>query len=110
MEVDVAEVTDEDVEEQLESLRERFGSLTTVERSAGEGDFVVIDLAATADGEPIEDAQATGLTYEVGAGNVVEGSTTRSPASRRGSRPPSTPRFWASTPVSRCSATSPSPR
>ena len=44
--VDDAEVTDADVDEQLDGLRERFATLTGVERAAADGDFVSIDLAA----------------------------------------------------------------
>ncbi len=75
LEVSVGEAsaTDEDVDNQLESLRERFGSLVTVERPAAEGDHVVIDLSAHANGEKIEDAQATGLSYQVGTGTMIDG-------------------------------------
>lgn len=73
VQVATAEVTEDDVDGQLESLRERFGSLTPVERPAADGDFVTIDLTANADGQPVEDAQATGLSYKVGAGNVIDG-------------------------------------
>jgi trigger factor len=68
-----AEVTDADVSEQMESLRTRFGSLGPVERAVEQGDFVTIDLAAAADGAPIEDATAAGLSYEVGSGQLLEG-------------------------------------
>ena len=54
-----AVVTDEDVDEQVQALRERFGTLTDVARPAVEGDFVTIDLAAAKDGEAIEAAQAS---------------------------------------------------
>ena len=71
--VDDANVSDEDVEEQVEALRARFGTLTDVERPAADGDFVTIDLAASQDGEAIEEAQATGLSYQVGAETMLEG-------------------------------------
>jgi len=71
--VDDAEVTDAQVEEQLENLRTRFGTLSEVERAAEDGDFVLIDLAATIDGKPLEEATTTGFSYQVGYGNVVEG-------------------------------------
>jgi trigger factor len=71
--VDDAEVTDADVDEQIESLRARFGSLSSVERAVEPGDFVMLDLAAAADGTPIEDATATGLSYEVGSGELLDG-------------------------------------
>jgi trigger factor len=73
VEVPTAEVTDDDLQEQLQGLRERFGTLKTVDRSAELGDFVTIDLSASMDGEPIEDAQASGMSYRVGSEQWVEG-------------------------------------
>jgi trigger factor len=73
VEVPAAEVTDVDVQAQLQLLRERFGTLKTVERPAAEGDFVTLDLSATMDGEPVEEAQASGVSYRVGADEWVEG-------------------------------------
>jgi trigger factor len=71
--VDNAEVTPDDVEEYLAGLRERFASLKGVDRPAERGDFVSIDLSASVDGESVEDAQASGLSYEVGTGSLLEG-------------------------------------
>jgi trigger factor len=71
--VDDAEVSEDRVEEQLQSLRERFATLKGVERPAKAGDYVSIDLAATIDGEPVEDATATNLSYEVGSDSLVSG-------------------------------------
>jgi len=71
--VENAEVTPDDVEEYLSSLRERFASLKTAQRPAEDGDYVTIDLSASVDGEPIEDAQASGLSYEIGSGTMLEG-------------------------------------
>ena len=71
--VDNATVSPDDVEEYLVSLRERFASLKGVPRPAESGDFVSIDLSATVDGEPVDDAQASGLSYEVGSGSMLEG-------------------------------------
>jgi trigger factor len=71
--VDDAEVTPDQVEEYLGSLRERFASLKGVERPVADGDFVSIDLAASVDGEPVEDAQAAGISYEVGTGSMLDG-------------------------------------
>ncbi|HET6704724.1 trigger factor, partial [Amycolatopsis sp.] len=42
--VDDVELTDAEVDEQLDELRARFGTLTGVERPAENGDFVSIDL------------------------------------------------------------------
>lgn len=72
-EVEDVEVSDADVEEQVEALRTRFGSLTDVERPAADGDFVVIDLRATQDGETVEGAEVSGMSYQVGRGGMLEG-------------------------------------
>jgi trigger factor len=72
-EVDEIKVGDDEVDEQVEGLRERFGSLIPVERAAADGDFVTIDLSASKDGEPIAEAQATGVSYQVGRGTMLEG-------------------------------------
>ncbi|NAZ86082.1 trigger factor [Kineococcus indalonis] len=69
--VDDVAVADEDVEARLTSLRERFGTLTGVERAAGDGDFLSLDLRAEIDGEEIETAK--GISYQVGQGNMIEG-------------------------------------
>ncbi|WP_369053289.1 trigger factor [Kineococcus terrestris] len=69
--VDDLQIADEDVEARLTALRERFGTLTGVERAAGDGDFVSIDLRAEIDGEEIE--TASGISYQVGQGNMIIG-------------------------------------
>ncbi|WP_436699491.1 trigger factor [Nocardioides sp. BYT-33-1] len=66
-------VTDDDVAEQVDALRERFGTLIDVERPAQDGDFVVIDLVATNDGEVVEGAEISGFSYKVGNGGMIEG-------------------------------------
>lgn len=72
--VDDISIDEDAVAEQLELLRQRFGTLVPVERAAAVGDHVSIDLAARdADGELIENGQASGLSYEVGSGTMVEG-------------------------------------
>jgi trigger factor len=71
--VDDAAVTDEDIDEYLSSLRERFGSLKAASRPAESGDFTTIDLSASVNGETVEDAQASGLSYQIGSGSLLEG-------------------------------------
>jgi trigger factor len=71
--VDPIEVSDDEVDAELESLRTRFGTLTGVERAAKDGDFVSIDLSATIDGEPVPEAATEGLSHEVGSGQLIEG-------------------------------------
>ncbi|NED96264.1 trigger factor [Phytoactinopolyspora alkaliphila] len=73
VQVDDLEVTDDDVSERMDALRARFGTLVGVDRPAADGDFVQIDLNATKDGEPIEGGQATGVSYQIGKGGMVEG-------------------------------------
>jgi trigger factor len=71
--VEDVEVTDADVDTQLDELRARFGTLKGVERPVQTGDFVVIDLSATVDGESVDDASTSGLSYEVGSEELVDG-------------------------------------
>jgi trigger factor len=71
--IDPIEVTDEEVDAELQSLRARFGTLTGVERAAETGDFVSIDLSATADGEDVPEAKTEGLSHEIGSGQLIEG-------------------------------------
>nr|WP_041803301.1 trigger factor [Rhodococcus pyridinivorans] len=71
--VDPVEITDEDIAEQLLSLRQRFGTLTGVERSVQDGDFVSIDLSATVDGNEVPEAATEGLSHEVGSGQLIDG-------------------------------------
>lgn len=71
--VDPIEVTDEEVDAELQNLRARFGTLTGVERGAEDGDFVSIDLSATIDGEDVAEAKTEGLSHEIGSGQLIEG-------------------------------------
>ena len=60
IEVDPIEVSDEDVDTELQNLRARFGTLTGVERAVEDGDFVSIDLSASVDGKDVPDATTRG--------------------------------------------------
>ena len=71
--VDPIEVTDEEVDTELQNLRARFGTLKGVERAAENGDFVSIDLSATVDGEEVPEAKTEGLSHEIGSGQLIEG-------------------------------------
>ena len=71
VEVDEAHASDDDVEERLTALRERFGTLVGVERAVEDGDFVSIDLRAEIDGDEID--SVSGVSYEVGSKNMLEG-------------------------------------
>ncbi|MFJ6652483.1 trigger factor [Microbacterium sp. NPDC091313] len=69
--VDATEVDDAAVEEELDNLRARFGTLVTVDRPAKTGDFVELNLVATIDGTEID--RAEGVSYEIGSGELLEG-------------------------------------
>lgn len=69
--VEKTEVTDDDVTEELDRLRSRFGTLITVDRPAKTGDFVQISLIATLDGETVDSAD--NISYELGSGELLEG-------------------------------------
>jgi trigger factor len=71
--VDDAEVTDEHIDEQLGGLRDRFATLSAADRPAQEGDFVTLDLTVVIDGAEVDDGAATGLSYEVGSGDLLPG-------------------------------------
>lgn len=68
-----AEVTDADVDEQVAGLRERFAVLKAADRPVAEGDYVSIDLIATVDGAEVEGGSTTGMSYQVGSGDLVPG-------------------------------------
>jgi trigger factor len=73
VEVTNPEVTDDELEEQIEKILQQFGTVEEVDRSAVVGDFVSIDVSAARDGEPVEDAAVADLLYEVGSGMFLEG-------------------------------------
>jgi trigger factor len=71
--VDTAVVTPDEVEEYIGGLRERFASLKGVDRPVEDGDYTSIDLSASVNGEPVEDAQVSGYSYQVGSGSLLDG-------------------------------------
>ncbi|WP_220096934.1 trigger factor [Mycolicibacterium gadium] len=71
--VDAIEISDDEVDAELQNLRARFGTLTGVDRAAEDGDFVSIDLSATVDGEDLPEAKTEGLSHEIGSGQLIEG-------------------------------------
>ena len=73
MEIAIAkpEVTDEDVNTRLESLRQRFGTLVGVDRPAAKGDYANIDLNAEINGESVDSQE--GVSYELGSGTMLDG-------------------------------------
>ncbi len=71
--VDNAEVTDADLNEQIDELRARFGTLHTVERATAKGDFVTVDLTARINGEEVDGGKANDISYEVGSNRMIDG-------------------------------------
>ena len=73
VEVANAEVTEADVDEQLEHLRGRFATFKEVDRAAAADDDLLIDLLASQDGETVEGGEASNQSYVVGAGFGLDG-------------------------------------
>jgi trigger factor len=67
------EVSKEDVDSELDRMRESLASLETVERAAGNGDFLVIDFVGRMDGEPFEGGEGRGYLLELGSGRFIPG-------------------------------------
>ena len=73
VEVNTPEVTEEDLDIQIGRMLEQFATVEEADRPAASGDFVSIDLKATKDGEPVEEASASDLLYEIGSGVFIDG-------------------------------------
>ena len=73
IEVEDLVVSDADVDEQVEELRTRFGTLTSVERAVAKGDFATLDLEAFIKGELVDGGQANDISYEVGSDRMIDG-------------------------------------
>ena len=71
--VDAVEISDAEIDEQVESLRIRFGTLTTVEKKAENGDFVSLNLVARVNGEVVDGGTANNISYEVGSDKMLPG-------------------------------------
>ncbi len=61
-------VTDQEVDDWVERLRERFAELEPAERAATGADFVVMDIHGTLDGNEVEQLTRTDYLYDVGSG------------------------------------------
>jgi trigger factor len=73
IEVDDVTVSDEEVDAELDALRERFATLTGVERAIQSGDYVAIDIVARIDGAEVDGGSASNLSYEVGNADLIDG-------------------------------------
>ncbi len=66
VEVEVRQVTPEDIERALQAVREQRGSFADVARPVSTGDFIVVNYTGTCEGKPITDHAPTakGLTEQ----------------------------------------------
>ncbi|MDJ0665347.1 MAG: trigger factor [Acidimicrobiia bacterium] len=71
--IDSPEVTDEEIADQVDRLRDQYAELEDVERAADEGDFVMVNISASVNGEEIPEATAEDLLYEVGSRSFIPG-------------------------------------
>jgi trigger factor len=71
LEVEPVVVSADDVQDELDALRSRFGTLVTVNPPAKAGDFAQLDLVATINGEEVD--TANNISYEIGSGELIEG-------------------------------------
>jgi len=71
--VDAVEITEAEIDEQVESLRIRFGTLTAVEKNVENGDFVSLNLIARINGEVVDGGTANNISYEVGSDKMLPG-------------------------------------
>jgi trigger factor len=73
IEVEGTAVTQDEIAEQVDALREQFAELVDHEGELSPGDFALIDIDAEYEGEAVESAAAKDLMYEVGSGSFIEG-------------------------------------
>ncbi|WP_415153907.1 trigger factor [Propionicimonas sp.] len=71
--VEPQRAVDEEVDERIAMLRQRFATTTEVDRPAAEGDQVTISLVGKRDGETLQDATADDVTYVIGTGGMIDG-------------------------------------
>jgi trigger factor len=64
---------DEDVQREIDAMRERLARLETVQRAAQEGDFVVVDYAGSIAGEPFKGGEGRDQSVELGTGDLIPG-------------------------------------
>lgn len=69
--IDSPEVSDDDIDERIEAIRNGFATLEEADRPVQTGDSVTIDIAGSRDGEEIEGLVAEDYLYEVGSATIV---------------------------------------
>ena len=71
LELPVAEITEADVDETIETIRRQNATWEAVERPAAEGDRVVVDYKGTIDGEPFTGGEGADVAIELGRGRML---------------------------------------
>lgn len=69
--VDALEVTDADVDKELEELQTRFATLKPIKRKAKKGDFATLDMVAVVDGKEVD--SVSDISYEIGSNSMLDG-------------------------------------
>ena len=69
----VADVTDKNIDDMIETLREQRHSWEKVEREAADGDMVNIDYVGRRDGEEFQGGSAKGANLVLGSGRMIPG-------------------------------------
>jgi trigger factor len=72
VEIPRPEATDEEIDGQVERLRQQYGELNVVDRPAIDGDHVTITINGSRDGEVIAGLQADDYLYELGSGSIAD--------------------------------------
>jgi len=80
IEVPSPDVSDAEIDEQIDRIRSQYGELSPVSRPAIDGDYVQVDIHGTRDGEPVDGLTADDFKYLVGSGWSCPNSTPNSPA------------------------------
>ncbi len=71
VEIPRPEASDEEIDAQIERLRQQFGELNTVDRAVRDDDHVTITINGTRDGEDVAGLRADDYLYEAGSGSIA---------------------------------------
>lgn len=66
-------VKEEDIDNELERMRERVAELEVIDEKAQEKDYVIIDFEGSIDGEKFEGGEAENYSLELGSGQFIPG-------------------------------------
>lgn len=72
-EMESVEVTDDEINEEIDRMRKQYADLETVEGEAKDGDTVKIDYEGFKDGVAFEGGKAEGYNLKLGSGSFIPG-------------------------------------